>query len=52
MFSKEANYQNGAGGVEYGFVKLSTDFFIDDSMYYKAKELPGIENYEPLVNIK
>ena len=33
----------------YGFVKLSTDFFIDDSMYYKAKELPGIENYEPAV---
>lgn len=49
VFSKEANYENGAGGVEYGFVKLSTDFFIDDSMYYKAKELPGIENYEPAV---
>lgn len=49
VFSKEANYLNGAGCVEYGFVKLSTNFFIDDSMYYKAKELPGIENYEPLV---
>ena len=49
VFSKEANYENGAGGVEYGFVKLSTDFFIDDSMYYKANELPGIENYEPAV---
>jgi hypothetical protein len=34
VFSKEANYENGEGGVEYGFVKLSTDFFIDDSMYY------------------
>ncbi|KAK1739919.1 methyltransferase [Skeletonema marinoi] len=49
VFSKEANYENGAGGVEYGFVKLSTDFFIEDSMYYKAKELPGIEKYEPVV---
>jgi hypothetical protein len=26
IFSKEANYQNGAGGVEFGFLKLSTDF--------------------------
>ena len=36
IFSKEANYQNGAGGVEFAFVKLSTDFFIKDSMYNKA----------------
>lgn len=49
VFSKEANYENGAGGVEFGFVKLSTDFFIEDSMYSKAKELPGIDKYEPLV---
>ncbi len=49
VFSKEANYENGAGGVEYGFVKLSTDFFVEDSMYSKAKELPGIDKYEPLV---
>jgi hypothetical protein len=27
IFSKEANYENGAGGVEFAFVKLSTDFF-------------------------
>mmetsp|Transcript_20726 Transcript_20726/g.44987 ORF Transcript_20726/g.44987 Transcript_20726/m.44987 type:complete len:359 (+) Transcript_20726:238-1314(+) len=40
IFSKEANYQNGAGGVEFAFVKLSTDFFINDTMYYK-KELLG-----------
>lgn len=26
IFSKEANYDNGAGAVEYGFVKLSIDF--------------------------
>lgn len=49
VFSKEANYENAAGGVEYAFVKLSTDFFVDDTMYYKAKELPGIKNYEPIV---
>ena len=49
VFSKEANYENAAGGIEYAFIKLSTDFFIDDSMYYKAKELPGIEKYEPIV---
>jgi hypothetical protein len=52
VFSKEANYVNGAGGVEYAFVKLSTDFFVDDSMYYKAMgkgELPGVKNYEPIV---
>ena len=35
IFSKEANYENGAGGVEYAFVKLSIDFFINDTMYYK-----------------
>eukprot|EP00579_Thalassiosira_antarctica_P029416 CAMPEP_0202033584 /NCGR_PEP_ID=MMETSP0905-20130828/66124_1 /ASSEMBLY_ACC=CAM_ASM_000554 /TAXON_ID=420261 /ORGANISM="Thalassiosira antarctica, Strain CCMP982" /LENGTH=339 /DNA_ID=CAMNT_0048597491 /DNA_START=116 /DNA_END=1131 /DNA_ORIENTATION=- len=31
IFSKEANYENGAGGVEYAFVKLSTDFFLNDT---------------------
>jgi len=33
IFSKEANYQNGGGGVEFGFLKLSPDFFIDNSLY-------------------
>jgi len=33
IFSKEANYQNGAGGVEFGFLKLRTDFFIEGSTY-------------------
>jgi hypothetical protein len=33
IFSKEANYQNGAGGVEFAFLKLSTDFFVEGSMY-------------------
>jgi hypothetical protein len=27
IFSKEANYQNGAGGVEFAFLKLSREFF-------------------------
>lgn len=38
IFSKEANYQNAAGAVEYGFVKLLPDFFrFNDSTYmYKA----------------
>lgn len=35
IFNKEANYQNLAGGVEYGFLKLHTDFFVQDSMYSK-----------------
>ena len=34
IFTKEANYENGAGGVEYAFLKLSTDFFVDDSSYF------------------
>lgn len=33
IFSKEANYQNGAGGVEFGFLKLSSNFFINESQY-------------------
>lgn len=41
IFSKEANYENGAGGVEYAFVKLSTDFFLNDTMYYKHSDLLG-----------
>lgn len=35
IFSKEANCENGTGGVEYAFVKPSTDFFIKNTMYYK-----------------
>ena len=40
IFNKEAYYQNGAGGVEYGFLKLSKDFFINDTTYitYKNKK--------------
>ena len=33
IFSKEANYQNAAGGVEFGFLKLSTDFFVNGTLY-------------------
>ena len=33
IFSKEANYRNGAGGVEWAFLKLSTEFFINGSTY-------------------
>mmetsp|Transcript_4738 Transcript_4738/g.11182 ORF Transcript_4738/g.11182 Transcript_4738/m.11182 type:complete len:358 (+) Transcript_4738:87-1160(+) len=36
IFNKEANYQNGGGGVEYGFLKLSTDFFVNGSVYDNA----------------
>jgi hypothetical protein len=49
IFSKEANYENAAGGVEYAFLKLSTDFFINNTSYFKAVELPGIDKYEPAV---
>ena len=41
IFSKEANYENGAGGVEYAFVKLAPAFFLNDTQYYKTKGLPG-----------
>lgn len=37
IFSKEANYQNGAGGVEFAFLKLSTDFFVNASQYINLK---------------
>jgi hypothetical protein len=33
VFSKEANYQNGGKSVEYGLLKLSTDFFANGTMY-------------------
>eukprot|EP00555_Chaetoceros_dichaeta_P008404 CAMPEP_0198255438 /NCGR_PEP_ID=MMETSP1447-20131203/5558_1 /TAXON_ID=420782 /ORGANISM="Chaetoceros dichaeta, Strain CCMP1751" /LENGTH=350 /DNA_ID=CAMNT_0043941805 /DNA_START=35 /DNA_END=1087 /DNA_ORIENTATION=+ len=39
IFSKEANYQNGGGGVEFAFLKLTTDFFINGSMYNATKQL-------------
>ena len=38
-----------AAGAEFAFVKLSPDFFIGNSMYYKAKDLPGIGKYEPVI---
>jgi hypothetical protein len=37
IFSKEANYVNRAGGVEFGFLKLSTDFFVNNTMYKNMK---------------
>lgn len=33
IFSKEANYVNGAGGVEFAFIKLETSFFINGTLY-------------------
>jgi len=41
IFNKEANYENGAGGVEFAFVKVSTDFFLNDTMYNRQSSLPG-----------
>ena len=37
IFNKEANYANSGGGVEYGFIKLSQDFFVEESMYNMHK---------------
>lgn len=31
IFSKDANFENQAGGVECAFVKLSTDFFVNNT---------------------
>ncbi|KAL9182363.1 hypothetical protein ACHAXT_013015 [Thalassiosira profunda] len=42
IFSKEANYENGGGGVEFAFVKVSPNFFLNNTMYYKHPDLPGI----------
>lgn len=33
IFSKEGNFQNACGGVEFAFLKLSPEFFIDGSLY-------------------
>ena len=33
IFSKEANYINGAGGVEFAFLKPETSFFIEGTLY-------------------
>ena len=33
IFSKEVNYIMEGRAVEYAFLKLSTDFFIRDTMY-------------------
>ena len=38
IFSKEVNYIMGGRAVEYAFLKLSTDFFIHDSMYKYVKK--------------
>lgn len=35
IFSKEANYQNQAGAVEFAFLKLSTSFFVNGTLYYE-----------------
>ena len=37
IFSKEANFQNAGGGVEFAFLRLSLDFFIDNSLYSKLQ---------------
>ena len=41
IFSKEANYENGAGGVEYAFVKVAPEFFINNTQYFRQKGLKG-----------
>ena len=41
IFSKEANYQNAAGAVEYGFVKLLPDFFRFNDSTYMYSTLDG-----------
>lgn len=35
IFSKEANFPNGGGGVEFAFLKLDPSFFVNDTMYSK-----------------
>jgi hypothetical protein len=33
IFNKEPNYENGGDCIEYAFVKLSTDFFLEGATY-------------------
>ena len=33
IFSKEANYGAGARAIEYAFLKMSSDFFLNNSTY-------------------
>jgi hypothetical protein len=33
IYSKEGNLQNGGGGVEFGFLKLRSDFFVNGTTY-------------------
>lgn len=33
IFNKEANMLNGCGDVEFAFLKLHTDFFVNGSTY-------------------
>ena len=40
IFSKEANYQNNACGVEFAFLKLHTEFF--DGALYKNLDKSSI----------
>lgn len=35
IFSKEANFPNGGGGVEFAFLRLDPSFFVNDTMYSK-----------------
>ena len=33
IFNKEANMLNGCGDIEFAFLKLRTDFFVNGSTY-------------------
>lgn len=47
IFSKEANFQNGGGGVEFAFLQLRPDFFVNGTTYKEIglrTETPAIAN--------
>jgi hypothetical protein len=46
IFSKEANFPNGGGGVEFGFLKLKPTFFINNTLY---KPPPLVEDKDNVV---
>lgn len=43
IFSKEANFPNGGGGVEFAFLKLSPDFFVPSQAFPKGTMYANIE---------
>ena len=40
IFNKEANYMSSGSGVEFAFLKLRKDFFINNTLYHNEAPQP------------